>query len=197
ASPLEAIDVNYADDFELAELIAAGKREKERKLFKNLGNLLSSSMLSDILDDLKIDGVINNLKLNLEHKKILGYAKTLKLKKLNNNESYTSIYDALESYDSIISEDIIVVENECPEYAYFGELNASLAIRSGAIGAIIGGKTRDSAEVNLLDFPVYSTGYSCKDVRKRAIVESVNKTINLFGVFVSPGDLIFGDNDGI
>ena len=197
ASPLEAIDVNVEAEFYLANLIAAGMREKERQLFKNLSGMLTSAMLSDILDEFNIDGVVSNLQLNLKEKKIMGYAKTLKLRKLEEGEDYTSIYDALKSYDTVVPSDIIVVENECKEYAYFGELNANLAIRHGAIGAIIGGKTRDTAEVAKLDFPVFSTGSNCKDVRKRAGLESINKTINLFGVKVSPGDLIFADNDGV
>lgn len=197
ASPLECIDVNYESEFQLAALIAAGMREKERQLFKNLSAMLTSSMLSDILDELGLDGVISSLKLNLKEKKIMGYAKTLKLRKLEKGEDYRSIYDALKSYDTIVPHDIIVVENECNQFAYFGELNANLAIRQGAIGAIIGGKTRDTAEVSQLDFPVFATGSNCKDVRQRAGLASINKKINLFGIDILAGDLIFADNDGV
>jgi CMP-N-acetylneuraminic acid synthetase/regulator of RNase E activity RraA len=197
ASSIEAVDVNYPDEFELANFIAAGIREKERQLFKNLANKLTSSMLSDILDDLHLNTVITDLTLNLQHKKILGRAKTLKLRTLNEGEDYRGIYDALRSYDTIIPNDIIVVENSCHHYAYFGEMNANLAIRAGAIGAIIGGKTRDTKEVCDLDFPVFSTGSKCKDVRKRATMESFNKKVTLFNVDIYPNDLIFADNDGI
>ncbi len=198
ALPIEAIDVNYTQDFDLANYIAAGIRESERSLFKNLSSKLTSAMLSDILDDLGIEhSTITELTLNLPCKKLLGRAKTLKLRPLNPGEAYQGIYDALKSYETIITNDIIVVENACPEYAYFGEMNANLAIRSGAVGAIIGGKTRDSKDVADLDFPVFSMGYKCKDVRKRATMESFNKPISLFGVTVFVDDLIFADNDGI
>ena len=133
----------------------------------------------------------------MHHKKLLGRAKTLKIRALKEGEDFRGIYNALESYETIVPNDIIVVENECGEFAYFGEMNANLAIRSGAIGAIIGGKTRDSKEVLDLDFPVFSTGTKCKDVRKRGTLESVNKKVKIFGVDVVPNDLIFADNDGI
>lgn len=197
ASTIEAVDVNYPDEFELANFIAAGMREKERQLFKNLAYKLTSSMLSDIMDDLGCDTTITTLSLNLRNKKLLGRAKTLKIRELNENEDFRGIYDALDSYKTIVPNDIIIVENECSDFAYFGEMNANLAIRSGAIGAIIGGKTRDTKEVADLDFPVFSTGAKCKDVRKRATLESINKKINLYGVEVYPNDLIFADNDGI
>ncbi|MBW5445883.1 cytidyltransferase [Cohnella sp. CFH 77786] len=197
ASPIESVDVNYPSEFELANLITTGLHSKEVQYLRNIKNFLSSPMLSDILDDLGINGVVSGYTLNLEDRKIMGRAKTLKLRALKEGEDFRGIYEALKSYSSIVNGDIIAVENECNSYAYFGELNANLAIRSGASGAIIGGMTRDSREVKSLDFPVFSKGYNCQDVRKRAIVEHMNKQISIEGVTVQPGDLIFGDRDGI
>lgn len=197
ASPLEAIDVNWPEDFELANLIAAGKREKERKLLENVKSHLTSAVLSDIMDDFGLDGVLQGFNLNIPEKKIFGKAKTLKLRALEDGEDFKGIYNALYSYNTIIPNDIIIVQNEISEFAYFGELNANLAIRSGASAAIIGGVTRDTAEVEKLGLPVFSKGSNCKDVRKRATMESYNKTIEVEGIKVSPNDLIFGDNDGI
>lgn len=197
ANAIEAVDVNYPEEFELANYIMAGKREKEREKFRNLSNILSSAVLSDIMDDMELNGFIGGLKLNLENKKLLGRAKTLKLRKLKKDEDFRGIYDALQSYKTIVPNDIIVVENDgCSEFAYFGNLNANLAIRQGAIGAIIGGMTRDSKEVIDLDFPVLAKGHISKDVRKRATTESINKKIDLYGIEVNPGDLIFADADG-
>lgn len=198
ASPLDALDVNWPEDFELANLVAAGLREKERKLFDNLKNLMTSCLLSDLLDDFGfknqvISGYIPNFK---EHS-ILGRAKTLKLRKLKEGEDFKGIYNALYSYETIIPGDFIVVENEIPEYAYFGELNANLAIRSGAVGALIAGKTRDELEVKSTGFTVFSAGSNCQDVRGRATTESVNKRITIKSVSVSPGDLIYGDSEGV
>lgn len=197
ANPIEAIDVNYPQDFELAQYIMSGIREREREKFRNLSRVLSSPILSDIMDDLGIDGFINGLKLNLENKKVMGRAKTLKLRKLMEGEEFTGIYDALKSYETIVPNDIIVVENEAEDFAYFGNLNANLAIKKGAVATIVSGKTRDIIEVNKMDYPVFSTGYTARDVRKRATTESINKEIQIKGVKIKPGDLIFGDSEGI
>lgn len=197
ASPTEAIDVNYPEDFELADLIAAGKRAAKRKLLNNIKTHLTSSMLSDIMDDLGIPGVIRGPRPNIDSVKIFGRAKTLRLRELKEGENFKGIYEALHTYETIVPNDIIVVENEVSQYAYFGELNANLAIRSGASGAIIGGMTRDTAEVKNLGFPVFAAGSTCKDVRKRATVDHYNKTIEIEGIKISPEDLIFGDRDGV
>lgn len=198
-TPLEAIDLNHPEDFELANYVSAGLREQKRKLLNNLKANLSSPMLSDILDDLNITQnlIIQSLKPNLQYKKILGFAKTLKLRKKRPTDKMEDIYKALDSYDKIIPGDIIVVENEIPDYAYFGELNCNLAIRAGAIGAIIGGKTRDSEAVKSHHFPVFSTGNVCIDVRGRAVLDSLSQSIVIDDVVVYEGDLIFGDCEGI
>ncbi|GAB1620090.1 hypothetical protein AAOGI_01400 [Agarivorans albus] len=198
ASALEAIDVNWPEDFELAELIAAGTREKDRKLLGNIKNSLSSCMLSDLLDDLGYPNqVVKGLKPNFSNSKLLGRAKTLKLRALNEGEDFKGIYDALFSYDTIVPNDIILVENEVSNYAYFGELNANLAIRSGAAGVVVNGMTRDGEEVRATGLPVFSKGHTCQDVRKRATTESFNKTISLNGISVEPECLVFADSEGV
>ena len=196
AKPIEAIDINTSDDLILANHIASGKREKERLWIRNLQPLLSSPILSDILDDFGFRGVVRNLRPNMPNAKLLGRAKTMKLRALEPNEDYKGIYDALNTYDSVIPGDVIVVENEIAEYAYFGDLNARLAQRSGAVGAIIHGATRDSARVSEIGFPVFARGSSCSDVRRRATVASWNSAIFLDHVCVRPGDLVFADAEG-
>lgn len=198
ASPLEAIDVNWPEDFDLAELIAAGVRERERKLLGNIKNHLTSCILSDLLDDLGYPNqVVKGLNGNFPGTKLLGRAKTLKLRKLEEGEDIKGIYDALYSYETIVPEDIILVENDISDYAYFGELNANLAIRSGASGVIVNGMTRDHLEVMATGLPVFARGYSCQDVRGRATMDSYNKTIQFNGVKIEPECLVFADDEGV
>jgi regulator of RNase E activity RraA len=129
--------------------------------------------------------------------RMLGRAKTLRLRRLEDGEDFRGIYKALDSYATVVPNDVIVVENEIGQYAYFGELNANLAIRRGAAGVVVGGMTRDSADVVRLGLPVFAQGYSCQDVRKRATLDSVNKPVTINGVRVAPEDLVFGDREGL
>ncbi|OEE83859.1 cytidyltransferase [Enterovibrio norvegicus FF-162] len=198
ANHLESIDVNWPDDFDLANLIAAGLREKDRKLLANIKNQLSSCLLSDLLDDLGYSNqVIKGLKPNFSNVKVLGRARTLKLRKLADGECFKGIYDALNSYNTVIPNDIIMIENEVPEFAYFGELNANLALRSGAAGVIVGGMTRDGNEVEKTGLPVFSSGYTCQDVRNRATMESYNRSIQIGGIKIEPDSLVFADSEGV
>ncbi len=196
--PLEGVDVNWPADFHMANLIAIGLREQERRLLDNIKHLLSSSLLSDLLDDLGIHSVLSkDFGLNVQDAKILGRAKTMQIDVCKDDDDFKGIYDSLHLYDHVVSNDIVVVANNMPDYAFFGELNANLAVRAGAQGAIIDGVTRDTSETRRILFPVFAKGHYCKDTRSRGIVTSRNRSIVIDGVTIHKDDLIFGDVDGI
>ncbi len=196
-TPIESVDVNTPADFELAEFIASGQRERERIILRTLRTELTSPVLSDILDQLGVQAAVRGLQPLTPDARILGRAKTLKLRALEAGEDFHGIYDALKSYERIVANDVIVVENGVPEFAYFGDLNARLAIRAGAVGAIIDGTTRDSNNVRALGFPVFARGTYCVDVRNRATVDDMDCPVAIGGQVVEPGDLIFADADGV
>ena len=197
ADPIEAVDVNYPADFEVAQNIAKGLRMNEVSKLRALAKHLNSSIFSDIIDEYTGKHVIAGLKPNLIYSKFMGRANTLKIRLLKEGEDYRGIYKALETYQKIGEGEVIIVENESAGFAYFGELNANLAVRSGALGAIVSSVTRDALEVENLGFPVFSVGHSCTDVRGRATMENHNKPILIDGVKIDPGDLIFADINGI
>ncbi len=199
ASPVEATDVNWPEDFEFAQLIAAGKREKQRQLFQNLALIMSSPLLSDLLDDM---GYTNQVIKGLSHcsvddARVLGPAKTMRLREIREGEDFSGIYDALTHYETLVPGDVICVENETPDFAYFGELNANMAIRQGVKGVVVGGMTRDNSCVRRTGLPVFSQGCTCQDVRGRAVLDIMNQSIRIRGVNIAPGDMVFADSEGI
>ena len=107
---------------------------------------------------IKCGAILNCFECNIKGCKLLSRANTLKLRRLKEGEVFRRIYDALDSYDGIADNDIIIVENEVNDLAYFGDLNARLAIRSGTSGAIINGVTRDKNASKELNFPVFCKG---------------------------------------
>ena len=197
ADAVETIDVNYPDEFELAKYIMRGMREKENAYFKVLSNFFNSAVFSDILNDMGIDSTIAGLTPNLPGKKILARANTLKIRALEEGEDFQGIYNGLKTYERITPGEVIVVENEVEDRAYFGELNANLAVRAGAVGTIISSVTRDIDEVSRLDYPVFSKGYCSADVKCHGTVDYHQQPICIQGVVIKPGDLIFADRCGV
>lgn len=195
----ELIDVNNPEDLEFAQNYAKGLKQKEIAKFRLLKHFITSALLSDLLDDFeakygeKCGGIVNGFKSNLNNK-LIGRASTIRLRKLKQEEDITGIYKALNHYNFIGENDIICVENELSQYAYFGDLNARLAIRAGAQGAVINGMTRDKKATELLDFPIFAKGYNSQDVRRKATLDYINKPIQFNGVVVHPHDLIFIDD---
>lgn len=195
--PIEGIDVNYQNEFDLANTIMVGMNHERANKLKLLSNHLSSAIFSDILKEYGINSTIVGLTPNISGKKCFGRANTIKLRRLSPNEDFRGIYNALKSYLFVKEGDIIIVETEVPEFAYFGDLNANLAIRSGSIATIINGSTRDSKKVKDLDYPVYSMANCCKDIKYEGTLESYNVPVCIKGVTIYPDDLVFSDDDGI
>ncbi len=197
-TPIELIDVNTEDDLKLATAVAAGILSQEEKRLNIIGRFLSSPVLSDVADELNLNCVLPpEYYSNIQGVRMFGRARPLHIRVATKKDNDNSIYEALKSYNQVVSNDIIVVKNDSPQLAYFGDLNMSLSIRSGAIGAIIGGVTRDNRSTSNAGFPVFAKGRYCKDIKGKGAVESINKPILMDGILINPSDLIFADEDGI
>lgn len=202
-APIEQIDINNPIDLLLAEHVCAGQRAKVVADLRLLRPYLSTSILADIAKDEKLATVLPvEIKL-IGNGRILGLAKTLKLMALlpsaidSTPPGWRGIYDALSSYEFVRPGDVIVVATDVPERAYFGDLNANLAIRAGAVGAIIDGATRDADRLAALDFPVGARSTYCNDIRYEGTVEAINAPVRIGGVNVRNDDVVFADSDGV
>ncbi|MBD8545138.1 RraA family protein [Sphingomonas sp. CFBP 8760] len=201
--PLEQIDINLTQDLAFAETVAAGLRAPEVARFRTLLPHLSSSILSDIAKERGMKVVLPAALRPTSGGKLLGRAKTLELTALavrpdrSPGGPWNGIYDALQSYRFVRPGDVIMVASDVPEHAYFGDLNANLAIRSGAVGAVIDGATRDTADVRALGLPVYARGQTCDDIKYEGTVKAMNRPIAMGGVPISNGDVVFADEVGV
>jgi len=92
--------------------------------------------------------------------------------------------------------DVLVVDGQQGRTAPAGELFATEAKRKGLSGIVVDGAVRDVATIRAMQFPVYC----------RAIFPLSGSTAHIFttqvpvscgGVTVVPGDIVFGDDDGI
>jgi regulator of RNase E activity RraA len=76
-------------------------------------------------------------------------------------------------------------------------LLSTVARIRGGRGAVIEGFTRDVRKIEEMGFPVFTTGMRPVDSAGRGMVVSYGKPIECGGVLVNPGDIVFGDVDGI
>lgn len=201
--PIEAIDVNTLEDLRLAEQVCAGRRAQRIGHLNAIKPFLSSALLSDITKELGLHAMLSErIKLQTRGSAI-GYGKTLKLKALPHDKKHPSkkhwkgIFNALDSYEFIRPGDIILVSTDVPNKAYFGDLNATIALRNGAHAAVIDGVTRDTQRVSDMGMPVFAHSSYGDDIRFEGDVESMNMPITIGGIEARNNDIVFGDNDGV
>lgn len=72
------------------------------------------------------------------------------------------------------------------------------AINLQAAGAVLNGYHRDTVEIRKLNFPVFSLGSYAQDQSGRGKVVDFRCQLTFpNGVTVNPGDIVFGDIDGV
>lgn len=100
--------------------------------------------------------------------------------------------------DSLKRDDVFVCStNQSTRNCIWGELLSTAAQARGARGAIIDGFIRDARQILAMGFPVFTTGLSPVDSNGRGDVIAYNVPIECGGVTVHPGDIMFGDADGV
>lgn len=93
--------------------------------------------------------------------------------------------------------DVIVVEGKGDQTcALCGTIMATQAQAAGLAGFVIDAATRDSEEIAVGDFPVFSVGTNPNGPTK-SLGGRINWPVTLAGTTVNPGDLIVGDADGV
>lgn len=162
-------------------------------------NKLFSGIISDILDEMGFKDLVfpPDFKPNFKEAKIFGRARTILLGELKEGDNPDGIYKALELMETVNPNEVIIVGNGSEQYAFWGELMSTLAIIKGVEGVIIDGFSRDYPKVIEMNFPVFSKGNYCKDIKGRGTLRGLDKRIEISNMVIEKGDLIFADLDGI
>jgi 4-hydroxy-4-methyl-2-oxoglutarate aldolase len=108
-------------------------------------------------------------------------------------DDHLPVFGAL---DAAAPGDVLVIVTGEGSVAVLGELFATEARRRGLAGVVIDGLCRDVAGLRRLGLPVFARGTiprSGSTVARPAL----NEPVTCGGVDVAPGDIVFGDDDGV
>lgn len=103
----------------------------------------------------------------------------------------------LEALDDIKKDEVYICTGSSPSYALVGELMCTRMQILGAAGAVVNGFHRDTKGIVDLDFPCFSYGRYAQDQAPRGKVIDFRVPIEIEGGRVNPGDIVFGDLDGV
>jgi regulator of RNase E activity RraA len=197
ASEIEKVDINTPEDWLYAKDLDNAMNLRVQQKNRLLCSLLTSANLSDTMVDhglqlrkFLVPGLTPNFST-----KMFGPSVNMSLRALREDEDLKGIYDCLGHYNFAFPGSVLAVSNPTP-YAYFGGLNAALAVNAGCAGYVTNGPTRDRKETVALGIPTFSKGFTAGDVRGQATLGSFNQTL-YFGeaAILRPGDYVFSDDE--
>jgi 4-hydroxy-4-methyl-2-oxoglutarate aldolase len=81
--------------------------------------------------------------------------------------------------------------------APWGELLTTASLARGAAGVLMDGLVRDIRAIRVTGFPVFHGGIGPLDSKGRGKIVALDVPVECAGVRVCPGDLLFGDADGV
>ena len=103
----------------------------------------------------------------------------------------------LEALDDLRPNEVYVNTGSSPRNALWGEMMATRATRLRARGALLNGYYRDTRALLRANFPTFGFGPYGQDSAPRYKVLDFRIPIEIGGVSIRPGDIVFGDIDGV
>jgi regulator of RNase E activity RraA len=103
----------------------------------------------------------------------------------------------LEALDDLHKNEVYVNTGSSPRNALWGELMSTRARILGSRGAVLNGYVRDTKPILEMSFPTFAFGSYGQDSAPRYKVVDFRVPVEIGAVRVRPGDILFGDIDGV
>jgi len=103
----------------------------------------------------------------------------------------------LEALDDLHAGEVYLNTGSSPRNALWGELMSTRARKLGGTGAVLNGYVRDTHAILRMNFPTFAFGSYGQDAGPRYKVVDFRIPVEIGCVRVRPGDIIFGDIDGV
>ena len=158
---------------------------------------LDACAVSDALDSIGIDGVVDGLERRSTKDRIVGRVQTMRLS-IGSPTAGGNSHLGTQSVEQAAPTDVIVVEQTTGvAAACWGGLLARAAREKGVRGVIVDGPVRDVDEYEEIGLPVFSRSVTPRTARGRIHESGVNVGIDVSDVHVEPGDFVVADGTGV
>lgn len=138
----------------------------------------------------------NNIMPLRDHMKVCGVAFTIKGAKNMTLEG--EMEKRAEMLEALTSGSVAVWDTDNDDQsAQWGEIMTMAAKKRGCLGAVVDGGIRDTDRILAQDFPVFCRYRSSNGMLGRFRMIDYQIPVRIGDVVISPGDIIFGDIDGV
>lgn len=169
------------------------------QLIATMRDRLYTAVISDVLDGLGLhdQAMAARLRPIARSMRVVGRAHTVLTADVYERPAEPYRLE-IAAVDALKSGDVMVAStNGSERTCFWGELLSTASVARGAVGCIIDGHCRDVMRIEEMGFPVFATGFRPVDSSWRSTVINYGCQIECGGVPVTPGDVVFGDFDGI
>ena len=168
-------------------------------LFALMRERLYAAVLSDALDQAgyRDQAMRADIRPVYPDAVVVGRARTVQ--SVDVYEAHEDAYEKeIAAVDALRPGDVVVASTQrSTRTCLWGELLSTASVARGASGAVIDGYTRDVRQIRQMGFPVFATGMYPVDSAGRSAVIDYDCPVSCGDVVVHPGDLVFGDVDGV
>ncbi len=102
-----------------------------------------------------------------------------------------------QALDDLKKNEVYIASGSSMRSANWGEIMTATAKTRGAAGAVVNGYHRDTPKVLEQQWPVFSRGTFAQDSAPRTKIVDFRCPIEIEATWVRPGDVVFGDIDGV
>lgn len=99
--------------------------------------------------------------------------------------------------DSMTKKDIYILQANDNSRAHFGDIMARFLKKTGVLGAVIQGWTRDITGIEYIGFPIWAKGVQPQDSADRWGITDFGLEIVIGNIFITPHDYLFADRDSV
>ncbi len=162
---------------------------------KKIFEPFSTPTVSDALDTLGIPGQCLGVKPLNPDFRLCGPAFTLEYELISGASENSTVGDYI---DDVEPGHIVLIANygrlDC---TVWGDILTMVAAQRGVGGTVIDGVCRDSKASRDYNYPVFSVDHIMRTGKGRVALKEIQKPVLFRGITVHPGDVVFGDADGI
>ena len=157
------------------------------------------AVVADVLDGLGLRDQVVDVELRLVSGSgvLVGRAKTTQWEELEALDPRPYELE-LKAVDECRADEVLIAAaGGSTRSGVWGELLSTAARNRGCAGAIVDGAVRDVAKMHEMGFTVFARATCPRDSLHRQRVAAIDVLVEIGGVRICPGDLVFADLDGV